>query len=192
MSRQGVQTYWKGLQGMQTVNDRHVAQRVPVNMRGGLQALAAAFLLACVGVAYHGVLSIGGAAVIATYAIAVPLRLPGLMFSWSCARFLLQIVARVAGIAGVLFVLSIFINSGLPIIDTFASAILIGVLVLGTAIAVRAAGRKVLGLVPRVTAASRYAQVLLTLQLSLALSSFKNAGSGESDFAGESRTSFLT
>jgi hypothetical protein len=174
---------------MQTVGDRHLDQRVPVNVRAGLQALAAAFLLASVGVAYHGVLSIGGAAVIATYAIVVPLRLPGLILSWPFARFVLQIVARVAAVVGVIFVLSIFINSGLPIIDTFASAILIGVLVLGTAIAVRAVGRKVLELVPRLTMASRRAKALLIVQLSLAFSSILNVGSDESDYAGGSRTS---
>jgi hypothetical protein len=174
---------------MQTLDDRHLAQRVPVNMRAGLQALAAAFCLASVGVAYHGVLSIGGAAVIATYAIAVPLRLPSLMFSWSFATFVLQIVARVAGVAGVIYVLGIVINSGLPIIDAFASAILIGVLVLGTAIAVRAVGRKVLELVPRLTMASRRAKALLIVQLSLAFSSILNVGSDESDYAGGSRTS---
>src|SRR5260370_26325075 len=108
---------------MQTIEGRHLAQRVPVNVRAGLQALAAAFLLACVGVAYHGVLSIGGAAVIATYAIVSPLRLPGLMFSRPFARFVLQIIARVAGVAGVFFVLGIVINSGLPVIDTFAGAL---------------------------------------------------------------------
>src|SRR5438552_1489053 len=115
MNRQGVQTDWKGRKRMQTVDDRHLDQRVPVNLRAGLQALAAAFLLACVGTAYHSVPSIGAAAVIAAYAIVIPLRLPSLVFSWPFARLVLQAVARVAGVSGVIYVLGIAINSGLPI-----------------------------------------------------------------------------
>jgi hypothetical protein len=174
---------------MQTVDDRHLGQRIPVNVPAGLQALAAAFCLACVGVAYHGVLSIAGAAVIATYAIVSPLRLPGLVFSWSCARFLLQIVARVAGVAGVIYVLSIFINSGLPVIDSFAGALLIGVLVLGAVMTLRTVGRQELEMVPRLTTASWRVKSLLIMQLSLVLSSVSPLGPDEPDFAGESRTS---
>jgi hypothetical protein len=177
---------------MQTVGDRHLDQSVSVNVRAGLQALAAAFLLACVGVAYHGLLSIGGAAVIAIYAIVIPLRLPGLMFSWSCARFVLQIVARVAAVLGVIFVLSIFINSGLPIIDTFAGAVLIGVLVLGAVMTLRTVGRQALQMVPRLTTASGRVKSLLIMQLSLVWSSVLPVGPDESDFAGESRISLLT
>jgi hypothetical protein len=174
---------------MQTLDDRHLAQRVPVNLRAGLQALAAAFCLACVGIAYHGVLSIAGAAVIAAYAIVIPLRLPSLVFSWPFARFVLQAVARVAGVAGVICVLGIAINSGLPIIDTFAGVLFIGALALGAVMTLRAAGRKALGMVPRLAAASRRGKALLDIQLSLVLSSVLHAGSDESDFAGESRTS---
>ncbi len=174
---------------MQTVDDRHLAQRVPVNLRAGLQALAAAFCLACVGAAYHGVLSIAGAAVIGTYAIVIPLRLPSLVFSWSFARFVLQAVARVAGVAGVIYILSIVINSGLPIIDTFGGVLLIGVLALGAVMTLRAAGRKALEMVPRLTIASRRVKALISMQLSLVWSPVLPVGPDESDFAGESRTS---
>ncbi|HEY8767144.1 MAG TPA: hypothetical protein VIP09_07775 [Dehalococcoidia bacterium] len=177
---------------MQTVDDRHLAQRVPVNLRAGLQALAAAFCLACIGVAYHGVLSIGGAAVIAAYAIVIPLRLPGLLFSWPFARFVLQAVARVAAAAGVICVLGIAINSGLPIIDTFAGVLFIGVLALGAVMTLRAAGRQALEIVPRLTIASRRVKALISMQLSLVWSSVLPVGPDESDFAGESRASFLT
>jgi hypothetical protein len=177
---------------MQRVGERHLAQRIPVNLRAGLQALAAAFCLTCAGVAYHGALSIAGAAVIATYAIVIPLRLPGLMFSWSFARFVLQIVARVAGVAGVIYVLSIFINSGLPIIDTFAGALLIGVLALGAIMMLGAVGRKALEMVPRLTTASRRVKAAASMQLSLVLLSVLPVGRDESDFAGESQTPFLT
>ena len=174
---------------MQTIDDRHLAQRLSVNLPAGLQALAAAFCLASVGVAYHGVLSIGGAAVIATYAIVVPLRLPSLVFSRPFARFVLQAVARVAGVAGVIYILSIAINSGLPIIDTFAGVLFIGVLALGAVMTLRTVGRQALGMVPRLTTASGRVKSLLIMQLSLVWSSVLHAGPNESDFAGESRTS---
>ncbi len=176
MNRGSVQTYWEGREGMQAVDDRHLAQRLPVNLHAGLQALAAAFCLACVGVAYHGDLSIAGAAVIAAYAIVIPLRLPSLVFSRPFARFVLQAVARVAGVAGVIYILSIFINSGLPIVDTFAGALLIGVLALGAVMTLRAAGRKAGGMVPRLTTASRRVQALLSIQLSLVRSSVLPTG----------------
>lgn len=147
--------------------DGHLGPRGSVNLRAGLQALAVAFCLACVGVAYHDMFSIGGAAVIAMYATVIPLRLQSLVTSWSFARFVLRAVARVAGLAGTIYVLSSVINSGFPIAAAFSSLILVGVFALGTIVALYAVGRKALEMVPRLTTTFRRGSALLRAQLGL-------------------------
>src|ERR1700730_10216992 len=150
---------------MQAVRDPHLFERVSVNWRAGIFALAGAFGLASWGVTYHSPVSIGGAAMIVVYALLVPLRVPNRISSWPSRRLVLQLILRAAPILGVLYCARFAVNSGLPVIDAIGSAIFIGLLVLGGAIVLRACTRTMLKSLPSATAAFTNALTSIRAQI---------------------------
>jgi hypothetical protein len=157
---------------MQAVRDPHLSERVSVNWRAGIFALAGAFCLASWGVTYHSAVSIGGAAMIAVYALLVPLRVPNRISSWPSRRFVLQLMLRAAPILGALYCARFAVNSGLPVIDAIGNALFIGLLVLGGAIVFRAGKRTMLKSLSPATAAFTKALTSIRAQVNWVFLSF--------------------
>jgi hypothetical protein len=129
----------------------------------------AAFCLICTGVAYHTAVSIGGGAIIAAYAAVVPLRLLNQIAALPLRRLALQLVTRATLIVGVVYLATLTVNSGLPVIDTVGSLLFIGLLVLLAAMVFRVGTRGTVKSFRLVAANSPGAVALARAQVDLVL-----------------------